>query len=191
MPELALASERLTLLLPQARHAEGMLAFWRRNRGHLAPWSPPATGDIESLDYWRDNIDKTQVGYLAGTQLRLILFARERPDAVIGSIGFSQIFRGPFCSCMLGYQIDREHEGRGLMREALQASIRHMFAEQNLHRIGANYMPHNVRSGRLLGGLGFRIEGFAKDYLFIDGAWRDHVLTSLVNDAFRPEWLRS
>jgi ribosomal-protein-alanine N-acetyltransferase len=65
-----------------------------------------------------------------------------------------------------------------------------MFAEQKLHRIGANYMPHNARSGRLLAGLGFRIEGYARDYLYIDGAWRDHVLTSLVNDAFRPEWLR-
>ncbi len=189
MPELELSSERLTLALPQDRHAPAMCDFWQRNREHLAPWSPPPTGDMSTLEYWRDNIDKSQVGYLAGTQLRLIMLSREEPGRVIGSIGFSQIFRGPFCSCMLGYQIDAACEGKGLMREALQTAIRHMFEEQKLHRIGANYMPRNARSGRLLQRLGFRIEGFAGNYLFIDGAWRDHVLTSLVNDGFRPDWL--
>jgi ribosomal-protein-alanine N-acetyltransferase len=87
---------------------------------------------------------------------------------------------------VLGYQIDRECEGRGLMSEALRAAIRYMFEDQKLHRIAANYRPENVRSGRLLAKLGFRIEGFAKDYLFIDGAWRDHILTSRVNDQFAP-----
>jgi hypothetical protein len=40
-------------------------------------------------------------------------------------------------------------------------------------------------SGRpLLERLGFASEGLAKDYLFIDGAWRDHVLTARLNPAF-------
>lgn len=47
----------------------------------------------------------------------------------------------------------------------------------------ANYVPTNERSGRLLRRLGFTVEGYARDYLFIDGAWRDHVLTSLTNPA--------
>jgi ribosomal-protein-alanine N-acetyltransferase len=43
----------------------------------------------------------------------------------------------------------------------------------------ANFRPENDRSRRLLQRLGFVEEGFARNYLFIDGAWRDHVLTSL------------
>jgi len=35
----------------------------------------------------------------------------------------------------------------------------------------------------------FAREGLARDYLFIDGAWRDHVLTSLVNPDFDPAWV--
>jgi ribosomal-protein-alanine N-acetyltransferase len=38
-----------------------------------------------------------------------------------------------------------------------------------------------VRSGRLLGRLGFVIEGYARDYLLVNGRWEDHVLTSLIN----------
>jgi hypothetical protein len=29
----------------------------------------------------------------------------------------------------------------------------------------------------------------ARGYLFIDGAWRDHVLTSLTNPAYDDAWL--
>ena len=47
-----------------------------------------------------------------------------------------------------------------------------MFGPQNLHRIMANYMPSNARSGSLLRRLGFREEGLAKDYLRINGRWR-------------------
>lgn len=54
-----------------------------------------------------------------------------------------------------------------------------------MHRIMANYMPHNQRSGALLARLGFEREGYAKDYLLIDGKWQDHVLTALTN----KEWL--
>jgi ribosomal-protein-alanine N-acetyltransferase len=85
---------------------------------------------------------------------------------------------------MLGYAIDHAHEGQGLMQEALQATIEHVFSVLRLHRIQANYVPDNERSGRLLERLGFVREGLAKDYLFINGAWRDHVLTARVNRAF-------
>jgi ribosomal-protein-alanine N-acetyltransferase len=47
----------------------------------------------------------------------------------------------------------------------------------------ANYVPTNERSGRLLRRLGFVVEGYARDYLFIGGRFQDHVLTALTNGA--------
>ena len=44
-----------------------------------------------------------------------------------------------------------------------------MFREQNLHRIQANYVPRNERSGGLLRRLGFVVEGYARDYLLLNG----------------------
>jgi ribosomal-protein-alanine N-acetyltransferase len=32
--------------------------------------------------------------------------------------------------------------------------------------------------------LGFRVEGLARNYLYINGAWRDHVLTALTYPGF-------
>ena len=79
---------------------------------------------------------------------------------------------------------------RGLVGErvrALAAAIAYCFEEMKLHRIMANYMPTNERSARLLRKLGFVPEGFARDYLFLGGTWRDHVLTSLTNPNWKSE----
>ncbi|MFD2447620.1 GNAT family N-acetyltransferase [Vogesella fluminis] len=67
------------------------------------------------------------------------------------------------------------------MREAVEAVIAFAFGTLKLHRVQANYQPENERSAALLKRLGFQIEGHARDYLFLNGAWRDHVLTSLIN----------
>jgi ribosomal-protein-alanine N-acetyltransferase len=85
---------------------------------------------------------------------------------------------------MLGFAIDREFEGRGLMREALAASIDWLFGTLNLHRVQASHRPENERSRRLLARLGFEREGLARQYLFIDGAWRDHVINAKLNPNF-------
>ena len=53
-----------------------------------------------------------------------------------------------------------------------------------LHRVQANHLPENQRSARLLQRLGFRVEGLAREYLYINGAWRDHVLTALTYQQF-------
>jgi ribosomal-protein-alanine N-acetyltransferase len=117
-----------------------------------------------------------------GRSLKLVMFDINEPDGpVIGECNFTNFIRGPFQACFLGYKIDYRLEGRGLMREALTAAIAFTFDVLRLHRIMANYLPVNERSGRLLRRLGFVVEGYARDYLLIDGEWRDHVLTSLTN----------
>lgn len=70
------------------------------------------------------------------------------------------------------------------MTEALQATILHMFTHYNLHRIMANYQPTNTASARLLRNVGFKVDGYAYDYLLTEQGWQDHILTSLLN----KEW---
>ena len=172
-------------------HAEALADFFRRNDRHLAPWDPPRPAGILEPAFWTAECERALEDYRNGAVVRWVLRLRAAPERVIGRINYTQIARGPFQSCMLGYAIDHAHEGRGLMREGLEATIGHVFAVLGLHRIQASYMPHNTRSGRLLERLGFAREGLAKDYLFIDGAWRDHVLTARLNPAFDASIFRS
>jgi len=74
------------------------------------------------------------------------------------------------------------------MMEALRGTIPVAADRLSLHRIMAGYVPDNARSARLLQRLGFEVEGYARDYLWINGAWRDHVQTALIlPDASAPE----
>ena len=73
------------------------------------------------------------------------------------------------------------------MSEALPAAIDYVFANLNLHRIMANYLPDNQRSGNLLKRLGFVVEGYARDYLLINGKWQAYILTSLTNHNWQAD----
>ncbi|MEN1933222.1 GNAT family N-acetyltransferase [Escherichia coli] len=97
---------------------------------------------------------------------------------------FPMLFVALFMPAISVIRLGKKWQGKGLMFEALTAAIRYMQRTQHIHRIMANYMPHNKRSGDLLARLGFEKEGYAKDYLLIDGQWRDHVLTALTT----PDW---
>lgn len=181
-----LETPRLRIAHARAGYEAETVAFFERNRDHFARWDPPPPADFYTTAFWERSSQRAIDDFAADRATRFDLFdphARRR-QAVIGRIGFSQIFRGPFQSCILGYQIDAAYEGRGLMHEALAATIAYMFDVKALHRVQANHLPENARSAALLARLGFVREGLAKDYLFIGGGWRDHVLNALTNTAF-------
>jgi [ribosomal protein S5]-alanine N-acetyltransferase len=82
--------------------------------------------------------------------------------------------------CTIGYSLDERWQGQGLMTEALGATLEYAFDQLRLHRIEANYLPHNRRSASLLQRLGFVVEGYSREYLFISGEWQDHVRSALI-----------
>jgi ribosomal-protein-alanine N-acetyltransferase len=169
---IILNTSRLILRPPTESDAVAFQAFEDRNSQRLSPWRP-------SIAQWAKELEEKRA-------IRFALFPKENPAQIIGFCNFSQIFRGPFQACYLGYQMDANYEGLGLMTEAVEKGIQYMFEEENLHRIMANYMPSNKKSARILQKLGFIIEGEAKKYLLINGEWEDHILTSLTNQNWTP-----
>jgi len=177
-PELPrLRTRRLTLSLPGPDQAEPVAAYFQRNQEHLGPWDPPRPEDDLTQDYWRATLAANQGEFRDGLSLRFFLSLHEGP--VVGTAHFTGISRGPLQACSLGYGLDHAHTGQGLMTEALERAIRYVFEDLALHRIEASYMRENHRSAGVLRRLGFQVEGFSPDYLFIDGAWRDHLRTAL------------
>lgn len=183
----ALPTPRLLLLPVDAGLAPRVSAFLRRNRLHLAPWDPPTPADALTEAYQHERLTQAAAEVRDGTALRWWLQPLHQPDLLIGSVSLTQIARGPFQNAMLGYALDAAFEGQGWMREALEAAVAHAFSPPiNLHRIQANVRPENTRSLALLRRLGFEEEGLAREYLFIDGAWRDHTMWAIRNPAWRP-----
>jgi ribosomal-protein-alanine N-acetyltransferase len=181
MALLELHSARLDLVVLSPAQAELESAYHLDNQQHLAPWSPLRPADYYSTEQVRLRLEQQAVAYGFGNAVHFALLEKASGQ-MIGTCNFTGIMRGAFQACYLGYSLAAAHQGRGLMHEALQTAIGHMFDELKLHRIMANYIPDNQRSAALLQRLGFEREGYARAYLQIAGRWQDHVLTARVND---------
>lgn len=182
---LALHDDNLPLELRSAvaEDAEAYVAYLERNWDRFRGAMPTADDALFAPETHRRRFSTLAAAVQHPRGIAMLLTERESPGRVVGDVTFSNIVFGAFQACHVGFKIDRDLEGRGLMRRALETCCDMMFARFGLHRIMANYRPDNVRSGALLKRAGFEIEGLARDYLHLDGKWRDHVLTSLVNPA--------
>ena len=180
LPHIVTPRSQLTILPPE--RASLMLDFYQRNRAHLMAWEPRRDEDFYTLSHWHGRLRDGYGQFFDGSAVQLVALDPQG-ERVLATCNFTHILMGMFKACHLGYAVDEEHQGQGLMQEVLTAAIDYLFREHGLHRIMASYMPANRRSGALLDRLGFEREGYARDYLMINGRWEDHVLTALINPA--------
>ncbi|MBK8172906.1 MAG: GNAT family N-acetyltransferase [Sandaracinaceae bacterium] len=189
VPELQ--TERLLLTVPRPAAAAKFVAFFEDNRVRFDPWDPPRPEGFYTAAWWEARITQDHDEFQSERAVRLVMHDKNEPNGpIVGHCHFTQMARGPFQACILGYAIDHRYAGQGLMYEGARAALRHVFDAMGFHRVMANYAPTNERSGRLLRRLGFTVEGYARDYLYINGAWRDHVLTALTNPSAEPPLTR-
>lgn len=180
-------TERLLLRGPTDVEPAQLLHYHVENWAHLAPWSPTVGPEFFTEETHARSLELYTQEMRAGVALRLFLFLRSHPNEVIGTVSLTDIQRRSFQGCYLGYGLAERLQGKGVMREAVASVVDHAFAEMNLHRVMAQYMPRNRRSGALLRALNFVIDGYAREYLLINGVWEDHVMTSRVNHDWDPQ----
>lgn len=176
-----LKTSRLILTPPVRQDAEEMVDYYERNRVNFQPWEPTRDDSFYTVDGMHGRIS-AMIEKMQEQRAFHLLLKTPGSAVIMGECGFTNIVRGPFQACHLGFSICEGFQGKGLMAEALRIAIGFVFSELGLHRVMANYRPENERSHRLLRRLGFEEEGRARSYLKIDGCWRDHILTSLVNE---------
>ena len=162
MPE-RLATARLTLRPLQQGDAPALHRFFSdpdamRHFGELHT-------DLSETEAWVR-------GTLSAPPEQTREYAILRDGEVIGKAG---IWSAP----ELGYFLRRDQWGQGLMHEALEALLPHLFAELSLSRITADIDPDNPASLRLVQKLGFRETGRASRTIQIAGAWADSVYVAL------------
>lgn len=96
-----------------------------------------------------------------------------------GQLTIGNIIWGSARSASVGYWIDQEYAGRGVIPTVLAMALDHSFTIVGLHRIEATIRPENRASRRVVEKLGFHDEGIRRRSLHVDGAWRDHICYAL------------
>lgn len=99
---------------------------------------------------------------------------------LVAFLSLSQVFRGPFLNAYAGWRVSTPYTGKGIGTEAVTGLLDLAFAPLpaglQLHRVQANVIPTNAPSVNLARRVGFRQEGYAKDYIEIAGIWQDHIM---------------
>lgn len=176
-----IASDRLLLRAAIHEDIPKILKYFIDNKTYLTPFYPLWADGFFTEEYWQYQIENSFLEFINGQSLKLFVFTKKNPTVVIGTVNFSNFVRGAAHFCYVGYSLAENKQGKGYMTEGLKSATQYLFEELNFHRVMANYMPHNRRSGNVLKRLGFVVEGYARDYLLINGQWEDHILTSLTN----------
>jgi len=152
--------------------------LYRDNRDFLAPWEPARDAAFYSVEGQRAAVEGSLTRYKQGlSHPRVIL---NESGAVAGRVNLSEIVRGAFQSCSLGYWVSAGDNGRGLATAAVKETVAVAFGELRLHRVQAATLLHNVRSQRVLERNGFARIGMVPEYLNIAGRWQDHFLFHVV-----------
>lgn len=180
---IILQTERLELQPPDPSIDSHMLAYMLRNQAFLQEWDPLRTADYYTLETQQSLIMSDLLQMESGQLSKFCIYKRGAPHRMIGTVALSNIVRGVFQSCHLGYRLDQEEVNKGYMTEAVSRVISYAFDELKLHRIEANIMPRNTSSLKVVERLGFCPEGVARKYLRINGKWEDHIHMVLINDA--------
>ncbi len=108
----------------------------------------------------------------------------ERGQArLIGTCGF-YAWDKDAKKAQIGYDLDPEFWGKGIMKEALSEMFKFGFEEMKLNRIQCLIMPENRRSIGLVRSLGFKEEGLLRENSIFEGRFRDDVAFSLL----KKEW---
>src|SRR3546814_7077148 len=106
-------------------------------------------------------------------------------SALMGGVTISNVRRGVAQAASIGYWIGGRYARQGFMSEAASAVVEFAFEELALHRVEAACLTSNDASRSLLLKVGFRQEGYARQYLRIKGKWQDHLPVEGLGDAPR------
>jgi ribosomal-protein-alanine N-acetyltransferase len=178
-----ITTERLVLRLSGAEDVDNIRDYYAREQAHFKPWFPDSALNLTREMIVRAVAEKQALasedrGY------KFHAFLRAEPRQVVGQCSVADVRRGAIQQAVIGYALAAEFQGKGLMTEAVRAAVKFAFADLDLHRLEGSYMPNNAKSGAILASCGFKQEGMFKDYLFLNGHWQDHIVTSLLN----PDW---
>ncbi len=161
--------------------AEAMMHLESKNRDFFQLYTALREDNFYTLEGQKERIRKGNEKQELDEQYSFGIYLNETEE-LIGSVTLSEVLRGPLQGCFIGYTLDKHHNGKGYMTEAVKLVVSYAFDELKLHRIEAGVMPHNIGSIKVLEKSGFHKEGIARKNVKINGKWEDHQVLAIVND---------
>jgi ribosomal-protein-alanine N-acetyltransferase len=183
-PSLSVTGEGVSLRLPQMSDFEEWAALREASRSFLVPWEPIWPADDLTRTAFRRRLRRYTEDQRNDLAYPYFIF-RNEDQKLVGGLTLTNIRRGVAQAGSLGYWMGAAYARQGYMTAAVRTLVPFAFSTLKLHRIEAACIPENAASVRLLEKTGFVREGFAREYLCINGIWQDHLLYAQVRQGAR------
>lgn len=174
-PELAIIADGLHIRPPQMGDYEIWAALREQSRDFLQPWEPTWARDDLTRGAFRRRLERYARELERNEAFPFFIF-RSSDRVLVGGLNLTNVRRGAASMASLGYWMGAPFAGRGVMSRAVRQVCNLAFTDLQLRRIEAACLPDNASSVHLLEKTGFVREGLAREYLSINGVWRDHLL---------------
>ena len=181
-PLPSVVGEGVILRTPQATDHTEWAALREQSRDFLTPWEPTWPADDLSRSAFRRRI-RRYAEDLRSDQSYAFLIFRSGDGRLVGGLTLANVRRGVAQAGSLGYWMGLPYTRNGYMTAAVRAVVPFAFGTLRLHRLEAACIPTNTASIRLLENTGFVREGYAREYLCINGIWQDHLLYGRLKDS--------
>ena len=165
------------LLLRQVEKSDvNEIFFLRSDKKVLEYLDRAPAANIQEAASWIEKINELEKNNNAVTWAITL----KPDDTLIGTLGFWNITKEHY-RAEIGYTLHPNHQGKGIMQEAMIAVLNYGFKIMKLHSIEGNVNPNNLSSIKILERNNFTREGFFKENYFYDGKFLDSAIYSLVS----------
>ena len=171
----------VTLRLPQMAEFEEWAALRTASRDFLTPWEPSWPADDLTRAAFRRRLKRYAEDWRTDQSYAFFIF-RKQDNLLLGGLTLANVRRGVAQAGSIGYWLGMPFARNGYMTAAVKGVLPFCFETLRLHRVEAACIPTNTASIRLLERCGFLREGFARQYLCINGVWQDHLLFARLRD---------
>ncbi|HEY4820376.1 MAG TPA: GNAT family protein [Xanthobacteraceae bacterium] len=171
----------VTLRLPQMAEFEEWAALRTASRDFLTPWEPSWPADDLTRAAFRRRLKRYAEDWRTDQSYAFFIF-RKQDNLLLGGLTLANVRRGVAQAGSIGYWLGMPFARNGYMTAAVKGVLPFCFETLRLHRVEAACIPTNTASIRLLERCGFLREGYARQYLCINGVWQDHLLFARLKD---------
>ncbi len=169
----------LCLRLLDGRESHALFALTDKNRSHLRRWLPWLDRNTSAEDT-RRFVEGTRERYANREALEAGLF---HADRLVGMVGFNTVDWSAR-RAEIGYWLDADSQGKGLITRACSALIEFGFVDFDLNRLEIRCATGNARSRAVPERLGFACEGIMRQVEWLYDHFEDHALYALL----RADW---
>lgn len=133
---------------------------------------------IENIEEARGLVHSFKVGFVENKGIRWGIQLKSEKN-LIGTVGFHAV-SSKHRRAEIGYEMNPNHWGQGLAKEAIGKAVEYGLNEMKLKRIGAIVFLENKSSNELLLKFGFQKEGILRSYIVQGGVSYDTNVYSLL-----------